>query len=1167
MALKFDNTAAYNPSTTHFLAVEVITDRVIQRALSRYDAHWFVQLTERFGRSANGRSLPPVFNLKKNASGSKSFSMVRVDAVIRALDACEDATPSELVAMLRSTGRGEDFASVLLGNTLQTVFEALYNRVPATTLFQDMREIYACFCRQNVGDTALKFVEMLTDFDQVRHRGVHLANAYSMLVALYSEDVLLHPFGLWRAIYPGSGEGTPQKYMEGVMNEQLLKSSRSRDFRVVSGLVDETLSSKPQILRTMHCLLLATQVRLANLDPKHVLACVNEYLADDRLKVRPQSQRLDTRKTAVYSINLLAKYLVESGNQDAIKMTYPNAVIDARIARKMSGSRGDGKFRFLAEAGFQEWSTLLAAYLQDVPVSRINSALSPILVFADWLIEHGGDILRPEEFRRPDAIRLLATKRKVPFKEYLADRFDLASARPSAVFGQTRLFLEWYRRERNEEYKVPLLSEDQPDLPEYAGKTTKEALPARIIETMKGILAEDNWAWSRNFDADNVVRFNTTTDVAEATWCPVRAMALYIMLWVPIRSIQIRLLDSGEFDEFQFSPKSRSFVRNRVGIKGRRLGVFREYADLRGDEKRYIGLYINTNKTQRIYSASKRQGYEIKWERWEVLQALLDVRDWQETYNPLYHPIHVNTLQDSTLHAPETMGRFIPPYAFLFRDAASNRVSAWEPISYSRLNTMFLELCAETERRLQAKGVPVKLIDQWEKRADGRLIPTASSVTLHSLRVSGITNFAEFGVPLNILTEFIAGHSSIFINLWYQKFGFSTISSIIDQASNSAVSPEGLKQFQNWIDDRLEGSTAQRANKADDEDELGEEEDHPLRELFVGGSIEALNSLRSQTAGMWHLDIDGLCPNGRTMCHEGGPRIGTKGGTRNTPVAGGPGNCPRCRFWVTGPMFMFGQIVKLNVLLYHIRELGLAQDKLHDDLDDCQAPNGPVADAERRIARLRSAIEVYDDKIENSLHSWVKRYEYAVRSAKLLQEGEVERLAPGQAHQLVTSENNSHLRRKNSKVDLADKQPPADQEDGVVRLSLTECHPLELLEFVAQACEVIPVVDASSVHLRKSALLDKMLDREGINPLFFKLSEEDAMRAGNALTRFLAGFVDQQGVSKLLSGEATLAELGLTFAFQRGLAFSLSGLSPTQPNNFFQDNIQVDDNPRPIDSR
>lgn len=1140
MALRVDHDIVYNFSTTEFVVISEITNEVLERAIKRYEEHWYAELTAQFSRVGGAEGVPLLFVF----SGA-SFRYVKHARVASLLDAPLSTKAPELVDLIKASGRADTLAETILGGTLGSALDALTpHTLKHHILFDDVRAFYQEWLQSEGSAAPLKFMELLTDFERSGKAGIRLANVYALLIALYSEGVVLHPLGVWRGIYKDSGAGTSQKFMDGKMSQSLLSPGASRDYRHISRLVDAVSSAKPQLLRHLQCLLLTTRVRLAELDPDAVLETVNNYLTNEEFRKRKHSNRRDTREVAAKAMRLLSGFLIECGVPDGIKLGHPKALVDGFMARKVAEGKAGGDFALLADKGFTGWSELLSEYVRSAPVSRKKSVIDPIMPFLDWLTKHGSDLASPEEMIRADVVRLPTSHRIKTVNEYLAERYGPTSARAATTFSQTRLFLEWYRREKNEEYRVPFLLDDQPRQPEYLGKTVKEALPARVIEVMKQVLTENDWAWAKQFQVDVLSLKNHKTGAVETVWCPVRAKALYLMLWVPIRAIQVRLLDSGEFDEYQLDGETRSFISNERGIKGRRLGVFREYNDPRSSGGRFVGLFINTNKTQRIYSASKRQGYEIQWEREEVLRTLVEMREWQETYNPLTAPIHVNALEDSNLHAPDNISKLIPEYAFLFRDAASRRASPWEPVSYQRLNVLFMELCAETERRLQATGMPVKLIEKWDVRADGKEVPEVASVTLHSLRVSGITNFAEFGCPLNVITEFLAGHSTILMNIWYQKFGFSTISSIIDRASNAVMTAEGLHQLQKWIDDQAENSAADDANIAEGdagEDFLGA---HPLDQLFMGGSRDALDSLQRQAAGLWHVDIDGICPNGRTLCHEGGERIGTKGYTRNTPVP--RGSCPQCRHWVTGPMFVFGQIVKANVLLYHIQEEGQVISKLQDELDTLQKADSLNKNNERRIAEVRASIQVHENQVENALQIWVKRYEYAVRSVSLLREDGLAAEGSDQPHRLLTATTNPAF--NGEKALLANSSPEAPEQasdEESIRLSLMETHPLALMEFAAQACEVIPGIEVAAARLKKNKLLDMMLDREGKSPLFFKLSDDDALRAGNALTRFLASIVDQQGVSRLLAGETNLTELGLVDAFDRGLevAFEKAGIA------------------------
>ena len=822
-----------------------------------------------------------------------------------------------------------------------------------------------------------------------------------------------------------------------------------------------------------------------------------------------RTSRFEARKLLREVVRVIGSAIVDGGRSEGEQLYLRDAIADGYLIKNVShGTRSLHDFGFLkVEAALSGipiedgnearsrppsrkpvedlsgWVDLLMAYVDEAPVSRTDSVFSPLNVLCDWLIAHGHGLKHPADVKLADVKRSEGTRREVTFLEYLERRFDNDSALRGSVFGQTRLFYEWYQREQAVDFLIPFRRADQPRLPIFRGKTSKEALPAKIIEAMRTTLSEDDFAWAKQFTSDYVKR-------DRSIWSPVRAYALYTLLSLPLRTIQVRLLDSGEGDERIYDAANKSFVTNPRGERGRRESVLREFHDRRVARK-FTGFYINANKTQALYSASKRRGYEIMWENKFLIALLASLRDWQLKYNRMDKPVRVNDLSDSKLHAPKEISKLVTPVWFLFRDPASKRTSEWEPISYVRIERIYLELLAEVERRFAKAGEEIGLITAWKGEGDTRK-PDQAIVTLHSLRVSHITIGAENGLPLQILTTSWSGHSSAMMNVYYQNFGFATTSELLTSASQAGQGGKGASDLARWMEEQSEKIVAEAANSDAAFQRL-------CRSKVIGATADAVQSMRHHPPGLWSLDIDGLCPNGRTLCHEGGPLIGTSGGTRTTPVPGGRANCPCCRFWVMGTMFLFGQVVKSNVLLYQIQERMDSAGKLRDEIDDLQAGQAEDAVARRRIVELRAGVEVVEAETDILLQTWVKRYEYLVRSDAYGAESGTDG-----DHVLVTTTDNPSF-----------------------EVCVTEGTRFDLLEFVNQTCEVIPSVDVASARFRKTRLLDQMLGRNGRQPLFFSMTEDQALRTGNALTRCLTDVVGQQGVTELLSGERSLTEAGI----------------------------------------
>lgn len=1129
----------YNNDMKSFLLLRQPTRDDVERVFARVEKFLHQEAIDRYCKLPDKSDLPMLFNLnymsEKNGRQPR-FVYIKRAVVAKELGVPDNTLPLELFQMLRQSGRAPDIAVSLLGKDYSRLCEIITNKTRELMNFPDLKEQYK-FITEKVeyDDAPMKLLEILTDFERIESNRLTLRSAFASLLAFGSEGCILHPLSLWRGMYPGSGP-VPQKYLETIAHPTLLSPSKRRDLHVFEAAVASKVrkSEQASTFRVGAALLHATTARLNELDPESVFSMMNAWQAHAYSSVDDKKLVTEARSFFVSCANVLAGVSSSLVNAKADLFHEDYRIVNNFTLRKQAeGIKRSPDFDFLRasavaefnsdveeggaankatnkEAEFRSklgqvpnrdlslWADLLVDYVKQVPVSRSLSVITPIHIFCDWLIAHGYGIQSPNDLDRSDIARVAESTREVTFLEYLDSRYSESSATPSRAFGQASLFMDWYQSSKNSNFRNPFHKNDRPLLPSYDGKTSKESLPVRIISVMKQVLTENDWEWAKQFDADyrNIG--------AQEVWCPVRAVALYLLLEIPLRTIQVRLLDSGEGDELIYEPKLRKFVRNPQALGDRRIGVFREFTS---GGKRFTGLHINTNKTQALYSASNRQGYDIMWENEGVINALTFLRDWQIRYNPLKEPVHVNSLSDTTLHAPEKVAKFVKPVYFLFRDKASKRTSPHEPISHQRIEMLYLHLLAAAEERLREEGNNVSLITEWE--ANGKT-PKRAIVTLHSLRISGITNFAEAGVPLHILTEFLAGHSTILMNLWYQKFGFATVNAVISKAASTNMTEMAAAQFQRWISDQVENSQSFEVNSEDAFTDI-------CRSLLAAGSVDAFGSMQKHPTGLWAMDIDGICPNGRTLCHEGGPRIGTKGWTRSTPVQGGRGNCPLCRYYVTGPMFLFGQIVKINVLIYHIQERSDEIVKLRNKLDDMQSSVEQNDTSVRKIAELRSAIEVIDHEITNGLDTWVKRYEYLMKSQELLNGGGVS-LTSDVKNQLITSTDNN-----------------------LAEVLQQDASRFTLLEFVSQACEIIEGVDVASAKYKKAKLLDMLLVREGKGPLFFALPEDDMLKVGNRVTRFMSDLIGDEGVSSLLAGQQSLAQAGI-HDFESILAQSTSGV-------------------------
>lgn len=170
-------------------------------------------------------------------------------------------------------------------------------------------------------------------------------------------------------------------------------------------------------------------------------------------------------------------------------------------------------------------------------------------------------------------------------------------------------------------------------------------------------------------------------------WSPVKAMVIFMKLHLPLRTYQVRMLDSGEADTWRYEQgqwvlnSKHEFV---LGSEKRPFGkgIFRRIHDtITGLHS--TALYINTNKTADQNKDELELGYIIPWQNEEVLYWLEKLRNWQEKYNPITKPTNCTTLLKKHIgkKKSKTQLESIGEIAFLFRDASAKGKDKSKPIA------------------------------------------------------------------------------------------------------------------------------------------------------------------------------------------------------------------------------------------------------------------------------------------------------------------------------------------------------------------------------------------------------------------------------------------------------------------------------------------------------
>ena len=681
-----------------------------------------------------------------------------------------------------------------------------------------------------------------------------------------------------------------------------------------------------------------------------------------------------------------------------------------------------------------------------------------------------------------------------------------------------------------------------PELPEAVGghagqnqESNKNVLPYHFIAQLRQLLCPTeaksfaDWQWAQAADDNNnkggswfvvpvdlideadpdcVWHLRETSayeqkkfgygDTVHEMWSPVVAVALYVKLQLPLRTYQVRMLDSGEADSARY--ERGTWVKNTGPLaKGTNKnpfhrGVFRQ---MRDDIKHVsmTGLYINTNKTADRGKEEWSKGYTIPWEHSEVLRWLEKLRDWQAKYNPIAAPMPWAALEIKHTGSPkaESSLKAMGSTCFLFRHAASQGDDRFKPVTHNNsLEYLWYKLLQLLENQFAAKKVldlaGSPLVFVMPKL--GHQTSTATTYyPLHSLRVSLITAYAlEGGVPMAILSKCIAGHARLIMTLYYTKAGITYCTETMDAATKRLMVNE-QENYARWLKDKsyeqLEASAA----------------------FNDPAAIRAVIQVMQQGASLVK-DDKGFCPKGGWQCDSGGVHVnGDTGKTTYGEVPGYPQkNCPRCRWFFTGPAFIDGLNNHWNHIQLQMGDIGERVAKLEgqiialeDEQFECQENDQPFMEQDQ-LASLRKIYQAEVEKNNKLAEDSSATYRLIARSA-ILAKGSQE----SDGIQLVAV--------------------GALQD---VHIAIDECSKLQQVLNAVAGSIVYPEHDVSKAVLQAGNAYDMMLENNGKKPIFFRLSDEDKLSVAVHMTRLIATEAGSiKDALPFVEGARRLAEIGL----------------------------------------
>lgn len=571
-------------------------------------------------------------------------------------------------------------------------------------------------------------------------------------------------------------------------------------------------------------------------------------------------------------------------------------------------------------------------------------------------------------------------------------------------------------------------------------------------------------------------------------WSPARWVALLVKLILPLRTFQVRVLDSGEADTWRYA--AGKWTQNGTGLaqgserKPLQQGVFRRSDPLADGESVSTVLYINTNKTADIAKSGPEKGYILPWSfggpvHQEVIYWLEKLRNWQEKYNPVSRRTAWTELDGRHIKAKsEVQLASYPDTCFLFRLPEAVEGERHLPIREAGLDSGWFALLGALEQRLADRGEthrsgsPIRFLPPIEGRSN---YPT-TLFPLHSLRVSLITALALEGqVPFPVLQKLV-GYSRLLMTLYYTKPGATHIRDVLLGAA-----------------ERLE------ANKeVSIQTFLFDTEHDQLLKTAICNSVPSLAAAvpehpAARNPAGWMPMHHGLClVGGNTSevegngsvggCHNGGANLGSASAPKFGPVPGGSRNCVRCRWFVTEPHYLPALAAHFNTLAYHFDEARNACLTRENEFQDLKKQKADAEDAGRPFVRLdayrqaervwESAMKRFSDLAEDLVACW-----RLIARCKAVFEA-----SQGNGTQLVAA---------------------GTMGDVHVAFEETESELLQLAG-VCENVELYPDLEPGKAVFRRSQLLDAVLYRDDLPPVFMLMSEQEQLLAGNAFMRHLA---------------------------------------------------------------
>ncbi|MCG3727069.1 gamma-mobile-trio integrase GmtZ [Vibrio cincinnatiensis] len=587
--------------------------------------------------------------------------------------------------------------------------------------------------------------------------------------------------------------------------------------------------------------------------------------------------------------------------------------------------------------------------------------------------------------------------------------------------------------------------------------------------------------------------------VVHQIWSPVKAMVVFMKLHLPLRTYQVRMLDSGEADTWRYE-QGQWVVNTKhdfaLGSEKRPFGkgIFRRIHDTMSGLYS-TGLYINTNKTADQNKDALERGYIIPWQNEEVLYWLEKLRNWQEKYNPIAKPTDCTTLLKKHTHDKksdkqlESMGEI----AFMFRDASAKGEDKYKPIVFGGFPSFWYQLLLTLENQLAEQGNTLdngerlKLVVDYPEETK-ECTKTVTLFPLHSLRVSLITAYTmDTQLPLPVISKLLAGHTRLLMTIYYNKITPSVMAEKMDEA-HGELDAKSKQSVRNFLKDAsIEQIQCKMVYHSDDSIQAALINRNPIgwEERSCGMCLVGGNTVKSD-----EVSTLGGCWNGGALIKDAKAAAYRIYGS----VPHGPENCIRCRWFITEARYLPALNAHFNQLSYKAHQAANLSVEIEGELEAlkdeqffCEEQGKPFIKHDE-LQVLQRRYEKLQVEADEYAKDWIACFELIQKIIRI-EEARNE------------DDTQDKLIAVGSEQDVSHALKLIETNSELLHLSLL-CEDAEFYPDLQDELRKTPAIQ------KRSMQLSRVLMKKGFEPIFMEMDDKQQLIAANAMLRQMAKIAD-----------------------------------------------------------